>query len=91
MEPYLPNQAAVNRQTFTWLYDTYAPTLWGIILKAGVEPGQGETILVGTFAKACQAAKDGTLRQDCGLAQLLRIAYGQGLPVDCLQTFWPPK
>jgi len=72
-------------KTFTAFYDTYAPKLWGIILRANLPTPQAEQILLNTLTKAWQQFDPHTLNDKHLLSRLLRLACEQGLPPDCLK------
>ncbi|QDK80811.1 response regulator [Spirosoma sp. KCTC 42546] len=69
-----------NQQTFSRFYDTYAPKLWGLILRAKLPTSRSERILSSTFKKAWPQLSQQTSTSASTFTWLLTLAYGEGLP-----------
>lgn len=83
--------STLNYQAFLSFYDTYAHKLWGLILTAKLPVAKSEIILLNTLTKAWQQIDLSLLKEKYLLAQLLKIAYKEGLPIECLQTVLKAK
>ncbi|GAB4023429.1 hypothetical protein GCM10028808_73870 [Spirosoma migulaei] len=69
-----------NQQAFTRFYDTYAPKVWGLILRAKLPSLQSERILSNTFKKAWPQLSQQTSTNASTFTWLLSLAYSEGLP-----------
>ncbi|QKZ13822.1 hypothetical protein [Spirosoma sp. KUDC1026] len=78
----LPSPSKQPLSNFTDFYDTYAPTLWGLILLANLPPSESETILANTLLKAWEQIQQPDSIDNYCLANILRIAYIEGLPIS---------
>ena len=91
MIPYSTETSILNEQAFMAFYDTYAPELWGFILKANLPLPKAETILINTFHKVWQQYGPSILGENYLMTQLLKTACQEGLPVECLRAILKPK
>jgi hypothetical protein len=73
-------------QAFESFYDTYAPKLWGLILKADLPALQSESILLNTLTKAWLQRDLEAPTQPHFLTRLIGLACREGLPVKCLPS-----
>ena len=75
-------------QEFHIYYDTYAPKLWGILLKAGLSDTESQKILMNTLSTAWPQYNQTTTNQRSFFLQLLRLAHQEGLPLS-KELFFP--
>ncbi|GAB3559855.1 hypothetical protein [Spirosoma fluminis] len=78
----LPSPSKQSLSNFTDFYDTYAPTLWGLILLANLPPSESEAILANTLLKAWNQVTEPDSIDNLCLSNILRIAYIEGLPIS---------
>lgn len=69
-------------QEFHVFYDTYAPRLWGLLLKAGLSDTESEAILLNTLSHAWPQYNQATIDPRHFFAQLVGIAHQAGLPLS---------
>ncbi len=76
----------LNQRAYAAFYDTYAPSLWGIIMLANLPISQSEIILVNTLAKAWKQFDQRTRSEKHFFTRLISLAREEGLCTDCLKT-----
>lgn len=82
---------SANQRAFSLFYDTYAPQLWGCIVRANLPTPQAEVILTNTFLRAWKQLENPAFWQHTRLSHLLNLAYQEGLPKKSLRAILAEK
>ena len=80
-----------DQRAFHLFYDTYAPIVWGLIVKANLPASQAEAIFINTFVKVWQQRDEQAPGESLSITRLVGLACKEGLPIEALQSILKPK